>query len=99
MFLDKQQVPHQGPQHPAPDTPPAPAVVNCSLFNPTPSLSAMIINHFKMRSDIDSFNLGGRGTTVMQGSECRHLRVWSVFCRNRWGCAGSGPPPHSTLSC
>jgi hypothetical protein len=23
-------------------------VVNCSLFNPTPSLSAMVINHFKM---------------------------------------------------
>ncbi|KAJ0917740.1 putative very-long-chain 3-oxoacyl-CoA synthase [Helianthus annuus] len=24
-------------------------VVNCSIFNPTPSLSAMIINHYKMR--------------------------------------------------
>ena len=34
-------------------------VVNCSLFNPTPSLSAMIINHFKMRSDILSYNLAG----------------------------------------
>jgi hypothetical protein len=34
-------------------------VVNCSLFNPTPSLSAMLIHHFKMRSDIDSYNLGG----------------------------------------
>ncbi|KAL4420938.1 hypothetical protein ABPG77_001421 [Micractinium sp. CCAP 211/92] len=39
-------------------------VVNCSLFNPTPSLSAMIINHFKMRSDIDSFNLGGMGCSA-----------------------------------
>jgi hypothetical protein len=38
---------------------PAPAVVNCSLFNPTPSLSAMVINHFGMRSNIESFNLGG----------------------------------------
>ena len=27
-------------------------VVNCSIFGPTPSLSAMIINHFKLRSDI-----------------------------------------------
>ena len=37
----------------------APAVTNCSLFNPTPSMSAMVINHFKMRSDVDSYNLGG----------------------------------------
>ncbi|KAL6010570.1 hypothetical protein ACLOJK_001004 [Asimina triloba] len=36
-------------------------VVNCSLFNPTPSLSAMVINHYKMRSNILSFNLGGMG--------------------------------------
>eukprot|EP00884_Botryococcus_braunii_P000903 jgi/Botrbrau1/10813/Bobra.0064s0019.1 len=34
-------------------------VVNCSLFNPTPSLASMIINHFGMRTDILSFNLGG----------------------------------------
>ena len=26
-------------------------IVNCSLFCPTPSLTAMLINHFKMRSD------------------------------------------------
>ena len=36
-------------------------VVNCSLFNPTPSLSAMIINKFKMRSNIISYNLSGMG--------------------------------------
>ena len=39
-------------------------VVNCSLFNPTPSLAAMIINHFKMRSDIESYNLGGMGCSA-----------------------------------
>eukprot|EP00208_Stichococcus_sp_RCC1054_P001072 CAMPEP_0206145068 /NCGR_PEP_ID=MMETSP1473-20131121/26246_1 /ASSEMBLY_ACC=CAM_ASM_001109 /TAXON_ID=1461547 /ORGANISM="Stichococcus sp, Strain RCC1054" /LENGTH=509 /DNA_ID=CAMNT_0053541129 /DNA_START=200 /DNA_END=1729 /DNA_ORIENTATION=- len=39
-------------------------VVNCSLFNPTPSLSAMIINHFKMRSNINSYNLGGMGCSA-----------------------------------
>lgn len=39
-------------------------VVNCSLFNPTPSLSAMIINHFKMRSDIESYSLGGMGCSA-----------------------------------
>lgn len=39
-------------------------VVNCSLFNPTPSLSAMVINHFKMRTDIESYNLGGMGCSA-----------------------------------
>ena len=39
-------------------------IVNCSLFNPTPSLSAMIINHFKMRSDIISYNLSGMGCSA-----------------------------------
>ncbi|XP_061374850.1 3-ketoacyl-CoA synthase 10-like isoform X2 [Gastrolobium bilobum] len=36
-------------------------VVNCSIFNPTPSLSAMIINHYKMRGNVLSYNLGGMG--------------------------------------
>lgn len=39
-------------------------VVNCSLFNPTPSLSSMIINKFKMRSDIHSYNLAGMGCSA-----------------------------------
>jgi 3-ketoacyl-CoA synthase len=39
-------------------------VVNCSLFNPTPSLSAMIINHFKMRSNVLSYNLAGMGCSA-----------------------------------
>lgn len=39
-------------------------VVNCSLFNPTPSLSAMIIHHFKMRSNIVSYNLAGMGCSA-----------------------------------
>lgn len=33
-------------------------MTNCSLFCPTPSLAAMIINHFKMRSNVEAFNLG-----------------------------------------
>jgi 3-ketoacyl-CoA synthase len=36
-------------------------IVNCSLFNPTPSLSAMIMNHFKMSSNVINYNLGGMG--------------------------------------
>ncbi|XP_016501723.1 3-ketoacyl-CoA synthase 11 [Nicotiana tabacum] len=39
-------------------------VVNCSLFNPTPSLSAMIINHYKFRGNIISYNLGGMGCSA-----------------------------------
>lgn len=39
-------------------------IVNCSLFNPTPSLSAMIINHYKLRGNIISFNLGGMGCSA-----------------------------------
>ncbi|XP_058204007.1 3-ketoacyl-CoA synthase 11-like [Rhododendron vialii] len=39
-------------------------IVNCSLFNPTPSLSAMIINHYKLRGNIISHNLGGMGCSA-----------------------------------
>ncbi|KAI5392942.1 3-ketoacyl-CoA synthase 4 [Lathyrus oleraceus] len=39
-------------------------VVNCSLFNPTPSLSSMIVNKYNLRSNIMSFNLGGMGCSA-----------------------------------
>lgn len=39
-------------------------IVNCSLFNPTPSLAAMLINHFKMRRNVVAYNLGGMGCSA-----------------------------------
>ncbi|KAI4376322.1 hypothetical protein MLD38_014099 [Melastoma candidum] len=39
-------------------------IVNCSLFNPTPSLSAMIINRYKLRGNVISYNLGGMGCSA-----------------------------------
>jgi 3-ketoacyl-CoA synthase len=39
-------------------------VVNCSLFCPTPSLAAMIINKYRLRSNIKAYNLGGMGCSA-----------------------------------
>jgi len=39
-------------------------IVNCSLFSPTPSLCAMIMSHFEMRSDVMSYNLSGMGCSA-----------------------------------
>lgn len=39
-------------------------VVNCSLYCPVPSLSAMIVNYYKMRGDIEAYNLGGMGCSA-----------------------------------
>lgn len=48
-------------------------IVNCSLFNPTPSLSALIMNHFKMPSNVINYNLGGMGCSGAGQILCRLL--------------------------
>ncbi|CAA7035596.1 unnamed protein product [Microthlaspi erraticum] len=39
-------------------------IVNSGVFNPTPSLSSMVVNKYKLRSNIKSFNLGGMGCSA-----------------------------------
>lgn len=39
-------------------------IVNCSLFITSPSLSSMVINKYKMRSNVKSYNLSGMGCSA-----------------------------------
>jgi 3-ketoacyl-CoA synthase len=39
-------------------------ITNSSLFNTTPSLSATIMNHFKMSSKTLNYNLAGMGCSA-----------------------------------
>ncbi|KAF5738726.1 hypothetical protein HS088_TW13G01627 [Tripterygium wilfordii] len=39
-------------------------ISNSSTFSPTPSLTAMVVNKFRMRSNIKSFNLSGMGCSA-----------------------------------
>ncbi|XP_071729999.1 3-ketoacyl-CoA synthase 4-like [Rutidosis leptorrhynchoides] len=39
-------------------------VLNCSLLHPIPSLSALIVNKYKLRGNINTFNLGGMGCSA-----------------------------------
>ena len=39
-------------------------IVNCSLFSPSPSLSSMIVNHYRLRSSVRTYNLGGMGCSA-----------------------------------
>jgi 3-ketoacyl-CoA synthase len=39
-------------------------IINCSLFSPTPSLCAMVVSHFGMRSDVETYNLSGMGCSA-----------------------------------
>ncbi|KAI5077006.1 hypothetical protein GOP47_0009071 [Adiantum capillus-veneris] len=39
-------------------------VINCTGFNPTPSLTAVVVNAFKMRADVKTFHLSGMGCSA-----------------------------------
>lgn len=39
-------------------------VTCCSIFCPTPSMSAAIVNRFQMRPDVQSYHLGGMGCSM-----------------------------------
>ncbi|KAI4320219.1 hypothetical protein MLD38_033724 [Melastoma candidum] len=39
-------------------------ICNSSMFSPTPSLTAMVVNEFKMRSNVLSYNLSGMGCSA-----------------------------------
>lgn len=39
-------------------------VVNCSIFNAVPSLCAMIVNKYKLRKDVVTYNLSGMGCSA-----------------------------------
>ncbi|GAB2280073.1 separase/separin [Dionaea muscipula] len=39
-------------------------IVNSCIFCPTPSLAALVVNRYRMRTDIRSFNLGGMGCSA-----------------------------------
>ncbi|CAJ2654626.1 unnamed protein product [Trifolium pratense] len=39
-------------------------ITNCSIFNPSPSLSAMVVNHYKLKHQILCYNLSGMGCSA-----------------------------------
>ncbi|EMS17605.1 3-ketoacyl-CoA synthase, putative [Entamoeba histolytica HM-3:IMSS] len=39
-------------------------ITNCSLFNPTPSMSAMLINMYKLKTTVKNYTLSGMGCSA-----------------------------------
>ncbi|XP_058766148.1 3-ketoacyl-CoA synthase 2-like [Vicia villosa] len=39
-------------------------ITNCSIFNPSPSLSAMVVNHYKLKDRVLCYNLSGMGCSA-----------------------------------
>ncbi len=65
-------------------------VINCSLFNPTPSLAAMVINRFKMRSNIIRWGTwesaqSGTAVTCRCGSFLLPSSLFTLTSPGAWG--------------
>jgi predicted naringenin-chalcone synthase len=60
-------------------------ITNSSLFNTTPSLSATIMNHFKMSSKTLNYNLAGMGCSA--GEACV-VKGYAVVCLVKQSWAG-----------
>ncbi|XP_021740028.1 3-ketoacyl-CoA synthase 11-like [Chenopodium quinoa] len=39
-------------------------IINCSVFNPLPSLCATVVKHYKLKEDVVTYNLGGMGCSA-----------------------------------
>lgn len=57
-------------------------VVNCSVFCPIPSLCDIIVNHYKLREDILSYNLSGMGCSAGVAAIDFAKRLLQVFFFN-----------------
>ena len=58
-------------------------IVSCSCFAPTPSMAAMITNHFKLRRSVLTYNLSGMGcsSSLVCVDLVKHLfKVRSLAC-------------------
>lgn len=57
-------------------------MVNCSIFNPLPSLSAMVVNRYSLRDNVFTFNLSGMGcgaSLAAIGLATQLLQVCTAF--------------------
>jgi FAE1/Type III polyketide synthase-like protein len=57
-------------------------ITSCSCFAPTPSMAAMILNRFKMRSDVLTYSLSGMGcsSSIICIDLAKHLlQVFQAF--------------------
>ena len=69
-------------------------IINCTAFNPTPSLSAAVVKHFKFKSSIRTVNLSGMGcaASVISVDIARDmLKVMLRPCSQRACCSPSTP--------
>ncbi|KAH7277295.1 hypothetical protein KP509_39G044300 [Ceratopteris richardii] len=57
-------------------------VVNCSCFTHVPSLSEMIVNNFKLRSDVRLYNLSGMGCSASAISLNLAQSLMRVHCNS-----------------